>query len=150
MKKLALGAMALALAVPALAMIQPKAVGASQNLADRAEELHDFMHHKYGPSYGSHGFEGVTGDARDALELWELGAATECDVVATLGAVDASFADLTSQFQAAGVMSDKQTKKEYIKTRNRYHLFAAFTAAARCAGMSATSQLASTSLEGSL
>jgi hypothetical protein len=150
MKKLALGATALALALPTLAMIQPKAVGASQNLADQAEALHDFMHHKYGPSYGSHGFEGASEDARDALELWELDAATECDVVATLGAVDASFADLTSQFKAAGVMSDKETKKEYAKTRNRYYLFTAFTATARCAGMSATSQLGSTSLGGSL
>jgi hypothetical protein len=142
MKKLSIGLATLAaVAAPALAFIHPKAVGASEDLAASSADLHGFVHHKYGPSYGSHGMDEAAGDARDRITLWDLGVATECEVVADLDAVDLAFADMTQQFKENGLLADKQTKKEYKANRQDYAMLHAFTAAAKCVGTSSAAKV---------
>lgn len=142
MKKLSIGLAALAaVAVPALAFINPKAVGASEDLATSSGDLHDFMHHKYGPGYGSHGLQDASEDARDMITLWDLGVATECELIADIDAVDLAFADMAQQFKENGLLEDKETKKEFKKSRQDYAVFTAFTAAARCVGTSSAAKL---------
>ena len=141
MKKLSILAAAALVAGPAFAFINQMAVGASSDLADASEELHHYMHHHYPSSYGSHGMDDASADLRDNLTLWDLGAATECEVIPYLDGVDLAFADMTMQFNENGLMSVKETKKEYKKVQQDYALMAAFTAAARCPGASAAKVL---------
>lgn len=142
MKKLSIGLAALAaVAIPALAYISPKAVGASEDLAESSSDLHGFMHHKYGPGYGSHGMQDAAEDARDMVTLWDLGVASECEVVGDLDGVDLAFADMTQQFKENGLLEDKETKKEYKANRQDYAMFHAFTAAAKCVGTSSAAKV---------
>ena len=139
MKSLSFGLAALAVAaLPALSFIHPKAVGASDKLATSAADLHHFMHHKYGPGYGSHDVEEASEDARDMLLLWDLGVASECEVVGAVDGVDFAFADMTSQFKANGLMNDPETKNAYKQVRKDYVKVHAWTAAGKCVGASAS------------
>ena len=135
LRTLGLSTLALVLAAaPVLAAINSKISSASHSLEEYAIELHDHMHHAYGPSYGAHGVETTATDLHAVAHDYNHGEATEAEVVAHVDAVNAAFDDMTDQFNEQGFLSgpnqDKEAKKLYSKVHKYVVLVNAYTASA--------------------
>lgn len=133
---LALSSLALvAFTLPALAGgINGKATSTSHQLETASADLHGYMHHAYGGSFGAHGMETAADDAHGTLHDWSHGGATVAEVLSDVDAANAAFDAMTSQLNAAGLLSgpdqDKEAKKLYHQVHKTLVNLNAYTASA--------------------
>ena len=121
-----------ALAVIGASYISPKAPSASHGLEEAAADLHHYMHQNYSSSFGSHGMEVSAGALHHQLHEWADGNATECDVITARDGVEASHADMTTQFRDNGVFANRGAKIRYFSVTQKMIRVIALTALASC------------------
>ena len=70
-----------------LAFIDPDATSASHEMGGLATDIHDYLHHMYGPSFGAHDLE----EAASLLHDWTQDMVTESQIVEDMEALDAAW-----------------------------------------------------------
>lgn len=105
-----------------LAEIGEGATSSSHRLQTIVGDLHDYLHHHYTDSYGTHDLELAAGDMHHALHEWSDGNITEADVVAEQENLKVAWLNYIQSITPAGILNngDMELEELYQNLKSTY------------------------------
>ncbi len=129
MKTLAIALVALVgftvagISTSSLPTIPPESTWAAWEFWKPAEEAHEYFHHAYGTSFGSHGLDVNGLQLHEDLHNWERGLATEAEVSATWAKITPALVTFRTNLEQAGLLktgNDPRGEQIFARLQSAY------------------------------
>ncbi len=103
----------------AMAYIHPPSTGASHDLEEAAQAMHDYLHDNYASTYGAHDFEEAAHELHNALHDWSEGNANESRVATQLKNTMVAWKEFRQQIKGSRLLHTDDTVKQLFRNTQK-------------------------------
>jgi hypothetical protein len=103
-----------------MAFIDPDATSASHEMEELATDIHDYLRHMYGPSFGAHDLEEAAGLLHDDLHDWTQDIVTESQIVEDMEALDAAWKQFRQTLNQEHLLNSGDEELDVLFDMNKH------------------------------